>query len=231
MNIIRDLPKLKKYVPLSLETQLKYPNRYTEDELIKSAQMHKCFISNTEFQSRYKKWISGINYATGKKITINSSYYNRIKKQLIEFIGRDIWLNEMNTYPKFKDIDIEDYVKTTIMMQAEIDAINVERAAAVKAKEKELEPYNDQIQSIIKDIKQLKLFDEYIEFEGKKYGISKIHLGYHREDNCLGKLDEINYYEPCTCHLCEDWFGRGCNWDGGRERSYYKCKKCEKEFR
>jgi len=81
------------------------------------------------------------------------------------------------------------------------------------------------VYEIICKIKLLEKWEEYILFEGTKYGIPYVYKNTHRENNCLGLIIE-DYYERCSCHCCEDW--GGCSNPTGTQ--YYKCKKCNYKY-
>jgi hypothetical protein len=87
--------------------------------------------------------------------------------------------------------------------------------------------YNKLVDSIIEKIQKLERWDEFIEFEGKKYGlIHKIKNNFHIENNCLGEM-------IFTHDITEYTWGNDrpfCNYDD-KETIYsiYKCSKCNYE--
>ena len=64
--------------------------------------------------------------------------------------------------------------------------------------------------------------DDYVLFEGIKYGIPNVFENIHREKDCNGLLKD-SFYESCSCSACENWYG--CSSPTGTQ--HYKCNKCD----
>ena len=128
----------------------------------------------------------------------------------------------MNNFPSHKFAYGYSYVLFT-----KLDGINIELYIEETEKiKKEIEDYNSKIDDIICKINLLEKWEEYILFEGTKYGIPYVYENIHRENYCLGLITE-DYYEGCSCHCCEDW--GGCSNPSGTQ--YYKCVKCDYKSR
>lgn len=186
-----------------------------ENPILRQYPSHK-YITETRFdehafekyrnisRENFEKWKSGINYKTNRKIKIGGKthrdlgYNFHIRPCCSSYSG--ILFTELD------NIDPESYHKETTKLRQEIDN------------------YNSTIGKIITEINSLKQWDDYILFDGKKYGIPPIYNGIHREHNCLGVIEK-DYYEDCRCHLCEDWNGCG---SGGT--TYYKCLRCDYKY-
>ena len=122
------------------------------------------------------------------------------------------------SFDKLNSINKDEYLKETKKIINEIDIDN----AIIKY-------YNELVDSIIEKIKKLEDWDDFVEFEGKYYGINKVYNNIHRENNCLGEM--VFYkeeYESCNCSSCENWL-YGCSNPRGRHLRYYKCNKCNYE--
>ena len=196
-EIIRNYPNKKKL--------LKYPLRFQEDIINK----YKEFKNNTDLQNNYNKWKSGINYKTNRKIKIGGKVYNHLKYNfIIHFDNKHILFEELN------GIDFDNYLLETDNIYKEIDEQNII-----------INNYNNKINIIIEQINKLEKWNDYIEFQGNKYGIPKVYDNIHRENDCLGNFIE-DFYTSCTCRLCEDW--GGCT--NPQAKQYYKCNKCNHEI-
>ena len=51
----------------------------------------------------------------------------------------------------------------------------------------------------------MKKWEDYIEFEGIKYGLPNIVDNIHRYNNCMGHI--TREYEECSAKLCRNWEG------------------------
>jgi len=194
-NIIRNYPTKIKNVD--------YPPRYTKEMIDKYTELCK----NNEFKNNYKKWKSGINYKTNRKISINGDVYNKLKDDFV--IGT---LNNKNIlFDELNEINIDNYLSDTKYIYENIqhrnDIIN---------------KFNISIDNIIGQINNLKLWNDFVIFDKQKYGIPKVYMELHRENDCLGIFIK-DRYEKCTCHRCEDWYGCG----NPKGKQYYKCDNCE----
>jgi hypothetical protein len=192
-TIIRNYPNKKQL--------LKYPSRFKKEIFDK----YKELQNNEDFQNNYKKWKSGINYKTNRKIKIGAKVYNELKSHfIIHYDNTEVFFEELN------GIDFEKYLSETDNIYKEIDEQNII-----------INDYNDKIDTIIEQINKLEKWDDFIEFEGNKYGISEVYDNIHRKNDCLGNFIK-GYFTPCTCHWCDG--NGGCTNPLGRQ--CYKCDKC-----
>jgi len=156
---------------------------------------------------------NGINYKTNRKIKIGSNTYNKILQN--EFSIKNYSSPYCYSYihfEKLNGIDSEIYLQETETIK------------------KEIEDYNLQIDNICNEINKIELWNNYIEFEGKKYGIPKIYNNIHKENDCNGIMDfyKIKEYE---CKGCRD----GMPFNGSYScncynEKIYKCNKCNYEY-
>ena len=173
-----------------------YKNRYNKDNFEKYKEI-------TKSMENYEKWKIGLNYKTNRKIKIGGKTHKQLG------------------YENF-------YIKrgTTYVLFTELDGINIELYIEETEKiKKEIEDYNSKVYEIICKINLLEKWEEYISFEGTKYGIPYVYENIHRENNCLGLITE-DYSEGCSCHCCEDW--GGCS--NPTRTQYYKCEKCDYKY-
>jgi len=189
--IIRELPTTKRFSS--------YPPRFEKEQF----DTYLKISQDKETQRKYNLWKNGINYRTNRKISINSALHNALKQQFtIFFNGR--WI----LFEEFNDIEIDKYLLDTYYINKQVDTLN-----------ESIKTDNELINNVKKQILNLQNWNDFIEFQGKKYGIPVVYNDIHRENDCFGTIQ--SRYEPCRCHTCEDW--GGCR-DGGT--TYYECSKC-----
>ena len=174
-----------------------YTNRYDNESFRK----YKEIIKSPE---NYEKWKSGINFKTNKKIKIGGKTHQKLGDE--SFYIKIPLSKSLYGYVLFTELDGID------------SELYLQETEKIK---KEIQDYNTIINDIICKINSLKNWDDYVEFEGKKYGILHVYNGIHRENDCFGIIKE-DYYKSCSCHCCEDW--GGCSNPIGTQ--YYKCEKC-----
>ena len=182
-----------------------YPERYDNSIFEKLNEMN----ADTELQNDYKKWKDGINYKTNRKIKIGGKIHRELKAKFMIYSCGGILFNTLN------HINANEYLQETKKINNEIDVEN----AVIKY-------YNKLVDSIIEKIQKLEGWNEFIVFEGKKYGlIHKIKNNIHIENNCLGEM--IFTHEKTEYTFNDRPF---CNYDDKETTfSIYKCSKCNYE--
>ena len=161
MNIIRNLPEYKK--------RLYYEKRFNENDFETFNKM----INDADFMSNYQKWEEGINYKTNRKIKIGGYIHKKLDcfYQYIGGFGR-VYIDDII------NINQADYLKETIEIKKDISNTN-----------KEIEMYNDIVKSVIDKINNLEKWEDYVEFEGKCYGLgNKVKNDIHIENACNGEM-------------------------------------------
>lgn len=148
-------------------------------------------------RENYDKLIQCINYNTNRKIGYRGKIYNKLYS---DFIIRGKLFTNMD------GIDCDEYLNETEKLKKEYN----NRQKIIWGIQNKIDKLNE---------------DEYITFEGKKYGrrpkiIFKKTEHIHYENDCLGVFDYI--YDGCSCSSCENWFG--CT--NPTYTMYYTCKKC-----
>ncbi len=184
-----------------------YPYRYNNNIFEKLNEMNE----DIELQNNYKKWKDGINYKTNRKITIGGKIHRELEYE--KFMVNGISFDKLNSINK------DEYLEETKKI---INVIDIENAI--------IKDYNKLVDSIIKKIQKLEDWNDFVEFEGKYYGIVKVYNNIHRENNCLGEM--VFYkeeYKRCNCNSCENWL-YGCSNPRGTYLRYYKCNKCNCEY-
>lgn len=181
-----------------------YPRRYDNSVFEKLNEMN----TDTELQNDYKKWKDGINYKTNRKIKIGGKIHEKLKQKFM--IGGILFEDLIN-------ITADDYLQETKKINNEIDAENII-----------IKNYNKSVDSIIEKIQKLEKWNDFIEFEGKCYGItSKVLNNIHIENNCLGEM--IFTRKDIEYTFNDRPF---CNYDDKKTiYSIYKCSKCNYENR
>ena len=144
----------------------------------------------------------GINYKTNRKISIGGKIHEELKKKFIIQYGYN--------YVLFKDlIGIESYKYLQETKQINYD-INIENIA--------IKNYNNLVHEMIEKINGLQKWNDFIEFEGIKYGLPNIYNNIHYENDCKGNISitklciwecrhcrgSTSFYEPCRCEYKED---------------------------
>lgn len=156
---------------------LDYPERYSR-EIFK-----KRDIILDKHRVRYDIFKQNINPDTNRKIKKNGRVYKKLKEEFI------VQARQSNRHPwPIHLVDIEyinynDYNIETAKLNKDIDDKNIK-----------IINENDIIKSVIEKIDNLEDWNDYIEYNGKKYGISKYFKGIHRENNCMGVINLKNKY-------------------------------------
>jgi hypothetical protein len=191
-----------------------YPSRYDNHVFEKLNEMN----GDTNLQNDYKRWKNGINYKTNRKITIGGKKHRESGHKFFITCSHnsssgsnrwDVLFEELN------NINRHEYIQETKRINNDIDVEN----ALIK-------DYTEMVDSIIEKILLLERWDDFIEFEGKKYGlIHKIKNKIHIENNCFG---EMVFTDTKTEYTFND--RPFCNYDD-KETTYsiYTCSKCNYE--
>lgn len=187
-------------------------HRYTKKDFEQCSK----FLSENCIEKMTEKMTNGINPFTKRKIKINGPTYYKIQQQL-GFYKRISTFNEeeylLETDKVIRDIKIENIA---------IEKHNCKIDEELKLHNEEVKIYNEKISAIQRQVYSLKDWDDYIEYEGVKYGLPAIHNNIHRKNNCMGEF-EFLVHIPCECNKCDNW--GGC---GSPSQNKYKCSKCQK---
>lgn len=196
MNILRTYPEYKK--------RQSYEKKYTERDFENLNKM----INDVDFMSSYEKWKEGINYKTNRKIKIGGDTHKKLDcfYQYIGGFGR-VYIDDMI------NINQKDYLKETFEIAKDISNTN-----------KEIERYNNIVASVIDKIKNLEKWEDYVEFEGKCYGlVNKVKNDIHVENDCNGKMIFIETKREIICRdrpFCNTT-------DTDYEYDVYECSNCK----
>ena len=200
---VKNPKKIERQYPTKKREKI-YPERYDNSVFEKLNEIN----GDKELQHDYKKWKDGINYKTNRKIKIDGKIHRKLKEKFMIYSCRGVLFDTLNS------INPHEYLQETKKINNEIDVEN----AIIK-------DYNKLVDCIIEKIQKLEKWEEYILFEGIKYGIPYVYNHIHREKNCFGLITE-DYYKGCSCHCCEGW--GGCSNPTGTQ--YYKCEKCDYKY-
>lgn len=198
-NIEREYPTKKQEKP--------YPERYDHSVFEKLNVMN----GDTELQNDYNNWKDGINYKTNRKIKIDGKIHNELKQKFM--ICMTNCRGEI--FDTLNSVNADEYLQETKIIMNEIDVEN----AIIK-------DYNKVVDSIIERIQKIKRWNDFIEFEGKCYGITnKVLNNIHREHDCFGEMifirKETEYFSNDRPFCLYE--------DTETTYSIYKCSKCNYE--
>jgi hypothetical protein len=213
---IEKTPEIERQYPTKKQEKT-YPERYDNYVFEKLNEMN----GDIELQNDYKKWKDGINYKTNRKIKIGGKIHRELKQKfMISYSHNNSMGYKIKSSVLFEDlinINADDYLQETKKINNEIDAENII-----------IKNYNKLVDSIIEKMQKLEKWNDFIEFEGKCYGItSKVLNNIHIENDCLGKMI---FTRKDTEYTFND--RPFCNYDD-KETIYsiYKCSKCNYENR
>ena len=195
MNIIRTYPNYK--------NKLKKPNRFNTEHFETFNKM----IDDKDLMSNYQKWKQGINYKTNRKIKIDGDTHKKIDCFHKYIFGDSIYIDDVI------NINQDDYLKETFEMEKDI-----------ANKNEEIKRYNDIVKSVIDKIKNLQKWDDFIEFEGKYYGlVNKVRNNIHIENSCNGEMIFIETKREIVCRDRPFCYTA----DTDYEYDVYKCSNCK----
>lgn len=206
--------KIERHYPNKKE-YLKYPIRYDKNTLKKAMKMNK----NIELLNDYNKWKNGINYITNRKIQFDGKIHQELKRKfIIDFFCcrlsdefNKIITPEHILFEDIINIDRHKYLKETKLIVDEINKNNTE-----------IKKYNVFVDDIIEKIKNLQKWNDYIEFNGIKYGLTNTIIdNIHVENNCGGEIKYCGWEDYGS-----DNIRPFCNDFGKYIYEIYKCIKC-----
>ena len=190
-DIVRRLPSTKPHIS--------YEYRYSKEDFDKIRNI----INNEKEKDDYSIWLSGYNPDTGRKLNKNKGLYKSIGNRFKYFI------NYKSIYKELLDNE-EKYIKETKRLNEKVDKKN-----------KYIDKYNEQAKEAIDLVNTLESWEDYVEFDGKKYGIPYIAKDdIHIENDCLGKL-VFDHSEGAL-------FSRDFRIEDKYVEDYYKYYKCDK---
>jgi len=200
--------KILRYYPY-IKSVERYPDRYTNSVFEKFNELN----TNIEFLNNYKKWKDGINYRTNKKITIGGKTHNELKYKDFMIHYRNDCNNPRSVLFEYLiNINASEYLQETKKIY---DKIDMENDSIIK--------YNTKVNIIIEKIQKLKKWNQFIKFEGLKYGIPPLLNNIHYKNNCFGKM--VYYMEKeHECKGCRD--GMPCNGSYSCSCFTYNIQKC-----
>uniref|UniRef100_A0A6C0JF32 Uncharacterized protein n=1 Tax=viral metagenome TaxID=1070528 RepID=A0A6C0JF32_9ZZZZ len=187
----------------------KYPElRYEEDRYNKED--FERYEEITKRIDNYEKWKIGINYKTNRKIKIGGKTHEQFGYENFYIKRGTSYSYSYVLFTKLDNINIELYIQETEKLK------------------KEIQEYNSQIYEIISKINKLDKWSDFIEFEGKKYGIvGKVLNNIHRENDCNGIM-EFYKNEEYECKGCRDGMAFNGSYSCGcSNKEIYKCNKCD----
>lgn len=172
-----------------------YPKRYDKCVFDKFTEL----INNKKFIGDYNKWKSGINPETNRKIKIGGDTHRNLRYNFI--------VCDRVYYDELENINIVDYMAETDVIHSGIDRSN----ATINQR-------NKLIYGIKNKINSLSNWDDYVEFDGNKYGTAKKVIEcVHIENNCGGLM----IFTHTTSGYSYNYYG-----NGSRIYANYECDKC-----
>lgn len=202
---IEETQKIERQYPTKKQEKTYSKRRYDISVFEKLNEMN----GNTELQNDYKKWKDGINYKTNRKIKIDGKIHRKLEEQFMIYTCGGVLFDTLN------NINADEYLQETKKINNEIDLEN-----------DIIKDYNNLVDSIIEKIQKLERWNDFIEFEGKCYGItSKVLNNIHLENDCFGEM--IFTHKETEYTFNDRPF---CNYDDKETTfSIYKCSKCNYE--
>lgn len=191
----------------------RYPKKYGKCLYNYSKEFLNKYISlknDKEFLRRFNLFEKCINHRTGRAITKNSKTWKEIEK---EFILRDFDNYSRCDYVYFGDMNInhEEELK-------EHEKV-IEKNIIIQGK-------NDRINTVVDEINKLGSWNDYILFEGEKYGIPSVIKSIHKEYDCFGYIMSTTHNPSCRCVLFdEENTDIQCMGFG----TFFKCIRCGKD--
>ncbi len=159
---------------------------------------------NEEIVKEYEKWLQGINYKTGRKINKNGLLYKKLGYKF-EVHG---WL-----FTKYLNYNVEEYLNESIKLR------------------KDINEYNNKKDEINNKIDMLEDWNDYVEFQGEKYGMyKKIKNNIHLENNCRGNMVLIDTCKEYHMSNCRPFATHMHTTDRIVTRCKYKCDKCDYKY-
>jgi hypothetical protein len=196
--LFEEILEIKRCYPNKKQKKI-YPLRFNNFVFEKFNEM----IIDEKLQNDYKKWKNGINYNTNRKITIGGKIHTSLKQQFMIKYGSFKGGFKNILFTSLIGIDSIKYICDTEKFKNDIDIEN-----------NIIDDYNNNIDDTIKKIQELKKWNDFIEFEGIKYGIKRIYNNIHRENDCNGEIIEYykcrscrgtsSFYEQCRCEYKEN---------------------------
>lgn len=196
--ILREFPKVEPVYPPKREVVRK---NYT------MCRYQQCHFDEydkitPEIRQNYVTLTTGLNPESGRKVHVGSVLY---KKLCVKYKIN----NELFIY--MDNLNKEEYLEETrrLEQKSEDDYITEQQYAEaeytmIKSKiDTECENKTNFLRKRILDLR----WDEFVEFEGKRYGVPRVLGNIHREKNCKGILKPI---EIIGDHIdenmtCENW--------------------------
>lgn len=160
---------------------------------------YKEITRNPEIYKNYEKWLLGINYKTNRFIKVGGRTHETLGNQEFRIGcvgGSSIF------FDKLDGINCEEYLKE-IELQKSV----------------ELE-YNSNVRDIMKKFQMLKNWDDFVEFDGKHYGIHAVMDQIHRENDCNGKMV---FFKENECNGCRN----GVAFNGSYSCCCHVIDKCD----
>ena len=166
----------------------RYPNKLFDDR--------DSLKNDNLFMKRFKDFKNGLNPNTGRNIKKNGKVYGSVKKEFnIKYKCRRDHAGvieaghsshyhcpeEEISFEEIDKINYEKYKEETSVIKEEIDKKN--NIAEIS---------NTTRRVAIDKINKLDNWDDYIEYEGIKYGIPPVINNIHRKNNCYGNIKFID---------------------------------------
>ena len=208
-NIIHKLPLQKVTKERFVWGKPCMKNRLTENDFEKFQQATEQAPKN---QACIEMLKSGKNFKTNRQIKVNGPTYKKLMKELIVPL-----LFMQHVQDKLGNKTQDQYLEESVQIKRTWEQKETAELAAIDQYNLEVVSYNAEVKVVIEKILQLTTWDEFIEFNGVKYGLPPKEG--HLTLDCDGRILVTEY--SCSCHRCENW--GWCGSDGTRVKW---CEKC-----
>lgn len=205
-----------------------YPKRYTVTDFENYFDTLCCLQTKEPlFLFMYNMLAEEIDYDTCKPISLRQCAYKEteLKQAVFKKTGKDTTL--FFTLSKLlKTTTAAEYnLETEALRKKAFDEWTRQYGTKKEKYLKRQEQYKKYISFFKEQVLQLPSWNDYIEFEGEKYGFPyPVHKDIHRFQDCMGTVTTTSEYVVCNCHRCENWGSCG---GGGWEYSSF-CNKCRR---
>lgn len=195
-------------------------------------------LVKTDVENEFDKWLACINYNTNRKIKFGSKLHTELSEKFyikIDYrdhkslnrcvrLGPEDYpcITEVKWYKFYLHVGSpeydKNYVKDNRPFINNYNLITELLFRQVDIQNEKIDKENKLIEDIRSQINKLEKWSDFVEFEGKKYGIyNKIRDYIHVENDCFGEMKCIylKYIPSQTCNI------------GSGSRIYkYICNKC-----
>ena len=225
---------------------LKYFHKITKKHDYSKSSFIK-WVDSTNFNLQdFEKWKNGVNFKTGRKITIGKQIHNILgipynkgqytfdPKYCIGGDFRDLFLKEEIDYNLSIDKENELIKKYNLNVDSDVKFKNklIKENEVIKNEimtdNENIKKYNLKVDEFNDIFREFKYLDEYISFEELSFGrYDKVIYGRNDVDSCGCGVGKIKKERISTCRDCDIHYSRGeCKCYSYMAEYCIKCDYC-----